>query len=109
MTPETIALMGSEVAIIWSNGQEDFIPMETLRACSPSAENIGESDIFGRIMGGDPRKEFPGVTAVGYEYIGRYAIAFTFSDGHNSGLYSYKYLLKICQAIRQGENPNPKQ
>ena len=69
--------------------------METLRALSPSAENVGEPDIFGNIHGGDSRTEFPGVTVTGYEFVGRYAIRFTFSDGHSSGLYSFSYLLQI--------------
>lgn len=66
--------------------------MEKLRAASPSAENVGEPDIFGKIHGGDPRTEFQGVTVTGFEEIGRYAVRFIFSDGHQSGLYSYAYL-----------------
>ena len=94
-------MIGDMVAIRWADGREDYYPMETLRALSPSAENVGEPDIFGNIHGGDPRTEFPGVTVTGYEFVGRYAIRFMFSDGHNSGLYSFPYLLKIGDELEE--------
>jgi DUF971 family protein len=93
--PESIQLIGTMVAIRWPDGREDFYPMDKLRSLSPSADNIGEPDIFGNIHGADPRTEFPGVTVTGYEIIGRYAVRFIFSDGHQTGLFSFPYLLQI--------------
>lgn len=93
--PEAIDLIGNTVAIRWKDGREDFFPMEKLRALSPSADNIGEPDIFGNIHGADPRTEFPGVTVEDYEVVGRYAIRFVFSDGHKTGLFSFPYLQRI--------------
>jgi DUF971 family protein len=46
-TPANIQLIGNEVAIVWADGAESYIPMEELRAASPSAQNIGERDILG--------------------------------------------------------------
>ena len=43
--PRNIQFIGNEVAILWPNGREDFFKMEELRACSPSAENMGERDL----------------------------------------------------------------
>lgn len=86
------------MAIRWRDDREDYYEMESLRKLSPSADNIGEPDIFGNIRGGDPRTEFPGVTVTGYELIGRYAVRFIFSDGHNTGLFSYEYLRKLGDA-----------
>ncbi len=99
--PQSIELIGNLVAIRWADGREDFFPMETLRALSPSAENVGEPDIFGNIHGGDPRTEFPGVTVTGHELVGRYAIRFTFSDGHSTGLFSFPYLLRIGDELAE--------
>lgn len=99
--PETIDLIGNEVAIRWADGREDFYPMDKLRALSPSADNMGEPDIFGRIHGADPRTEFPGVTVTGFDRIGRYAIRFIFSDGHQTGLYSFAYLQRIGDALTE--------
>jgi DUF971 family protein len=102
--PHSVDLIGTTVALAWQDGREDFLPMETLRALSPSADNMGEPDLFGNIHGADPRTEFPGVTVTGYELIGRYALRFTFSDGHQTGLYSFPYLQKIGDTLRDGEN-----
>ncbi|MDP0501589.1 MAG: DUF971 domain-containing protein [Verrucomicrobiota bacterium JB022] len=99
--PTDVQLIGQEVAIRWSDGREDFIPMERLRAWSPSAENMGEPDIFGRIHGADPRDSFPGVTVVGWELVGTYAIRFIFSDRHQSGLYSYAYLRRLGDYVAE--------
>lgn len=38
-----------------------------------------------------------GVRAVRYSMVGRYAIAFVWSDGHGSGIYPYDYLLEMCE------------
>ena len=93
--PETIDLIGNIVAIRWKDAREDYFEMEKLRKLSPSADNIGEPDIFGNVIGGDPRTEFPGVPVTGYEVVGRYAIRFIFSDGHNTGLFTFQYLRKL--------------
>ena len=34
--------------------------------------------------------------------VGQYAIAVNWSDGHNSGIYSYQYLRKISQTHASG-------
>lgn len=99
IAPETISLVATTVAIRWPDGHEQYISMEDLRAASPSAENIGEPDLFGNIHGGDPRRHFPGVTVTGFEEVGRYAIRFIFSDGHQSGLYSFAYLKTLGETV----------
>ena len=95
-TPANIQLIGHEVAIVWSDGAETYYPMESLRAASPSAANIGERDILGNQYGGDGPKKFPGVTVTGWEQVGNYALRFDFSDGHRTGLYSYDYLRELA-------------
>ncbi len=94
-SPTDIQIIGTEIAILWKNGEEDYFPMEYLREWSPSAENMGEMDIFGNVYGGDGPKKFPGVEIVGWEKMGNYAIRFEFSDGHGTGLYTYDYLEKL--------------
>lgn len=94
-TPTTIQLVGHEIAIAWSDGVESYFAEEFLRAASPSAENMGERDVLGRQIGGDPRTTFPGVTVVSWKQIGNYALQFEFSDGHRTGLYSFDYLRRL--------------
>ncbi|AKC81694.1 hypothetical protein IMCC26134_00900 [Verrucomicrobia bacterium IMCC26134] len=96
-TPSNIQLIGDEVAIGWSDGAETYFKGEDLRAASPSAENIGERDILGNQYGGDGPKRFPGVTVVGWELVGNYAIRFDFSDRHRTGLFSYAFLRELAE------------
>lgn len=95
ISPSNIQLIGDEVAIAWDDGAETYVKAEQLRAASPSAETQGERDIMGNQYGGDGPRSFPGVTVLGWEQVGNYAIRFDFSDGHRTGLYSYEYLRKL--------------
>lgn len=95
LRPREIQLIGTEVAILWEDGSESFFPMEFLRQNSPSASNQGETDILGNRYGGDGPKTFPGVTVVGWQMVGGYAVRFEFSDGHNTGIYSFNYLKSL--------------
>jgi DUF971 family protein len=98
-TPRNIQLIGQEVAIVWNDGTETFFSMDKLRAASPSAETRGEKDIFGQLYGGTGQKSFGGVTVIGWEQVGNYALRFDFSDGHRTGLYSYDYLLDLANRL----------
>jgi DUF971 family protein len=93
--PVNIQLVGNEVAIVWDDGAETYFEFERLRAASPSAETQGERDILGVQYGGDGPRRFPGVTVLGWEQIGNYALRFDFSDGHRTGLYSFDYLRNL--------------
>ena len=98
--PKTIQAIGNEIAIIWADGSESYYPMEKLREFSPSAENIGERDLLGNLIGGGTGpKAFPGVTVNGWQIVGGYAVQFQFSDGHNTGIYSYSYLREIGDGL----------
>ncbi len=98
--PKDLQLIGKEVALLWPDGTEDYFDPEFLRAHSPSAENIGEKDIFGKQYGGDGPRQFPGVLVEGWHFQGNYAVCFHFSDGHRTGLYSWKYLRHLADEIR---------
>jgi DUF971 family protein len=101
LTPTDIQAIGDEIAIRWSDGSENYYPMERLRAWSPSAETAGERDLLGHKIGGDERTEFPGVRATAWQIVGGYAVAFAFSDGHKTGLYGYDYLKAIGKKLGQ--------
>lgn len=98
-TPKNMQIIGREVAIAWSDGSESYFPMSFLRAHSPSAENRGETDIFGRKYGGTNRTEFDAVEVLGWRFVGNYAVRFEFSDGHNTGLYSFSYLKELEEKL----------
>jgi DUF971 family protein len=99
--PVDIQLIGDEVAIRWEDGVEDFIPMDRLRALSPSAETQGERDLLGNVIGGgEPGRDFIGVTVTGFSPVGGYAVQFHFSDGHRTGLYAFGYLREIGEKMK---------
>ena len=80
----------SELYIRFDDGHEATIPYELLRVESPSAETKGH--------GGDRppppvRKRNVGVTSA--DPIGRYALRIHFTDGHNTGLYTWSYLREL--------------
>lgn len=96
MRPTRIEIIGPELAIAWEDGDESFLHAEILRRHSPSAENQGEVDILGHRHGGTAPRPYPGVTLLGFDWVGHYAIRLRFSDGHDSGLYSWSYLRALA-------------
>ena len=103
LVPEKIEPIGNEVAIRWSDASEDFIPMEALRRYSPSAENQGEKDLLGQPILEPQNRDFAGVTVTGWEAVGGYAVLFRFSDGHQTGIYSFDYLKSVADALKSGD------
>jgi DUF971 family protein len=103
LPPLDLQLIGREIALRWPDGIEDYLSGELLRTRSPSAENIGERDIFGQQYGGDGPKHFAGVEVKSWKPVGNYGVAFTFSDGHNTGIFTWKYLRELGEELRAGE------
>lgn len=103
LEPAEIQVINDEIAIRWSDGQENYFPMEFLRAASPSAENVGESDLLGHRIGAPPPKDHRGVRVTRWEIVGGYAIRFFFSDHHSTGLYAYDYLRELWRRLESGQ------
>lgn len=102
-SPANIQLIGSEVAILWSDGREDYFPMDKLRASSPSAETQGERDLLGRPITGDEKgRDFTGVRVLGWAPVGAYGLQFHFSDNHRTGIFSFDYLRQIGDESQAG-------
>jgi DUF971 family protein len=92
--------IGDLVAIRWADAAETFHRMDRLRSLSPSAETSGERDLLGKeLVATDKHRDFSGVTVISWNLVGSYAIQFRFSDGHNTGLYSYEYLREIADDL----------
>lgn len=103
IAPVRIELIGNEVAIRWADEAETFVTAPALRAASPSAAARGEPDLFGRMHGAEGRRDFSAVAVTGWQIVGNYAVRFRFSDGHDSGLYTYELL----RALGEGGEPPP--
>jgi DUF971 family protein len=98
ISPTTMQLIGSELAIQWEDGHESYITAVSLRANSPSASVAGERDILGNQYGGERGKDHSQVTIDSWVPVGNYAFRFQFSDGHNTGIYSYELLRRLGDA-----------
>jgi DUF971 family protein len=91
-SPESITLHGASrvLEVGFSDGSVFRLPFELLRVYSPSAE----------VMGHGPGQEVlqtgkRNVTVVELEPVGNYAVKPVFSDGHDSGIYSWDYLYHL--------------
>lgn len=94
--PKNMQLIGTELAIQWEDGSESYISSESLRANSPSASVSGERDILGNQYGGESGKDYSQVTIDSWTQVGNYAFRFQFSDGHNTGIFSYDLLRQLA-------------
>jgi DUF971 family protein len=74
----------------FSDGARFNLPCELLRVYSPSAEVRGHG--VGQEVLQTGKREV-GITAI--EPVGNYALKLVFSDGHDSGLYSWDWLHEL--------------
>ena len=96
LSVQKIESIGNELAIVWSDGREDYHTHHFLRLNSPSAENIGERDLTGRtILPSSVGQVSDEVCVTGWRPVGGYAIQIFFSDGHCTGIYSFDYLRRL--------------
>lgn len=72
------------------NDQPYTLSSEFLRVLSPSAEVRGHGKGQEVLQTG---KQFVEITDI--TMVGNYAIKLTFNDGHNTGIYSWDYLLEL--------------
>jgi len=76
--------------VTFDDGSRFELPFEYLRVYSPSAEVKGHVPGQGVLVTG---KEQVGIRAI--EQVGQYAVKLVFDDGHDTGLYSWKYLHEL--------------
>jgi DUF971 family protein len=79
------------LVVEWDDGRRDELPAELLRVESPSAEVQGHNASQKVIVAG---KADVAITAA--EPVGSYAVRLVFSDGHDSGLFSWTILRRMA-------------
>jgi len=112
-TPTNLDLK-KEVALTidWSDGTRSVYPIAYLRKMSPSAD-MRE---LRKSMAKNPLTILPDsmgssgpIAAIGAEMVGNYAIKIAFSDGHDTGIYTWDYLRQIDPATNtSGRAPGDK-
>ena len=87
--PESLTVHGQTkvLEIGFADGAHFRIPFELMRVYSPSAEVQGHGP--GQEVLQTGKRE---VTIAEIEPVGNYAVKPTFSDGHESGLFTWEYL-----------------
>ncbi len=80
----------------YENGSTYRLPFEFLRVLSPSAEVQGHGPGQETLQTGKRN-----VLIAQLEPVGHYALKPSFSDGHDSGLYSWDYLQFLCENQEQ--------
>jgi DUF971 family protein len=89
-TAVTVHQQSRVLEVGFDDGKTFRIPFELMRVYSPSAE----------VQGHGPGQEVlqtgkRDVTIVGIEPVGHYAIQPAFSDGHDTGIFSWQYLYRL--------------
>lgn len=90
--PESLTLHGQSrvLEVGFSNGETFRIPFELMRVYSPSAEVQGHGPGQEVLQTGKRQ-----VDIVALEPVGNYAVQPTFSDGHDSGIFTWAYLYEL--------------
>ena len=86
-TEVTLHAQSRVLEVAYASGERFRLPFELLRVYSPSAEVQGHGPGQEVLQTG---KREVGITAL--QPVGNYALQPTFSDGHDSGIFSWEYL-----------------
>ena len=92
MTPTEIKLRKASrvLELTYDDGASFSLPFEYLRVYSPSAEVRGHGPGQEKLQTGKEDVEITGIDPVGH-----YAVRLVYSDGHDTGLYSWPYLREL--------------
>jgi DUF971 family protein len=85
----------------WSDGASHFLPVALLRRHSPSADQRELRAALARnpltVLPSSPAGSGP-LRAVAAEPVGHYALRIRFSDGHDTGIYTWRYLRELGES-----------
>ena len=99
--PESLHIhkKSAELEVLFSNEKPIRLSAEYLRVFSPSAETKGHGPGQEVLQYGKRAVQF-----LDLEFQGNYAVKISFSDGHNSGIYSWDYLIELATNFEQNWN-----
>jgi DUF971 family protein len=94
---------GQGMDITWKDGHQSHYSFQYLRDACPCAL-CDQDRVKGAREPGEPLKAQPGalpmfkpaVKPVSASGVGKYAIQFTWNDGHEHGIYSWDFLRAFC-------------
>jgi DUF971 family protein len=93
--PREIAQEGAHgLRVTWGDGRVCRYGAAALRRVCPCAQCVNE--YTGERML-DPRAIPEALTVESLDLVGRYALNFRWSDGHQTGIYSFRLLRGLCE------------
>ncbi|MGI9626879.1 MAG: DUF971 domain-containing protein [Longimicrobiales bacterium] len=98
---------GSALQIRWGDGETSIHIPRDLRLACPCAGCVDE--MTGRPLL-DPAAIAPDIYPREIRYVGRYALQFFWSDGHDTGFFTYRYLRELWErGSREDAGDDPPQ
>jgi ATP-binding protein involved in chromosome partitioning len=91
--PQEIKASGGAITIRWSDGHVGRYEGRDLRLACRCAACVDEWSHESLVQ---PERVLPDVKPLAIEVMGHYAIHINWSDGHNTGIYTYDYLREVC-------------
>jgi len=95
---------GTGVEIDWKDGHRSKWSFAWLRNACPCATCHEEREQSGRYPGEAKPKAHtllpmyePPIRPAEVTQVGKYAVKFKWTDGHESGIYSWEYMRRVCQ------------
>ena len=92
--PESLALTDEDsvLQITWDDGHVSRLRLDVLRAECPCASCKGHHPSQSLNL---PADQFPDIRLTDLAPVGRYAYSISWSDGHNTGLYTLRSLREM--------------
>lgn len=93
MPDEIVGLLRSKITFRWPDGHESTYPARLLRLhcrCASCIEEMSGKPLL------DPASVPENVRAQRIELVGQYAIQIGWTDGHDTGIYSFRDLRANC-------------
>ena len=96
MKIEKIEQISNQVlTILWDDGHQSLYFVEHLRKncpCATCKEHREDTNPL-KVLNSNPEQ----FDLKGWSLIGRYAVGLSWEDGHDTGIYTYEFLRKLCQ------------
>jgi ATP-binding protein involved in chromosome partitioning len=100
--PEEVEVDGPDVVVRWSDSHVSRFPQRALRGRCPCAECVDETTGVRRVGQAEVAAD---VHATDVRPVGRYAFQLVWSDGHQTGIYSFDYLRELDPAAPPAATP----
>jgi DUF971 family protein len=95
--PQSIELTDDDsvLQIVWEDGQQSRHRLDVLRSVCPCAQCQGHHP--SQSLNLQP-EQFPGIRILDFAPVGRYAYHIVWSDHHDTGIYTLKFLRELASS-----------